>query len=147
MSLIPDNTIVDGYFYTFVYRAKDGSIDVDESPLIFCLGPSLKSDNCFVGLNFHKIPEKFREILIKKMHQSRGILEKNGRWLFSAKVLNEFVPGAMIAVREYNRKRVYHPFRIPSTEIPLYIYGDGKGRISDNIDMKKFIYERLKVKV
>lgn len=53
MALTQANDILNGYFYTFIYKAKDGSLDVDETPVIYCVGPAPGRDNNIIGLNFH----------------------------------------------------------------------------------------------
>lgn len=144
MALTQANDILNGYFYTFIYKAKDDRLDVDESPVIYCIGPSTRNENNFIGLNLHKMPEQLRESLILGMHKQKRILDSNSRALFSESELNTIVPGAKAAVREYNRKRVYYPLRIDSTEIILYLYDDGRQRIRKNKGLVDFIMARWK---
>jgi biotin synthase-related radical SAM superfamily protein len=128
MPIEASERVLNGYFYTFIYKAADTSSTVDEVPLIYCIGPSLKSPNCFVGLNLHHLPESAREILIRKMEAAKKVVSSGSRALFTDTELNTMVPGAKAAIREYNRKRIYRCYRIDSKEIPLYIYGDGQKR-------------------
>jgi hypothetical protein len=144
MALTQADLMQNGYFYTFIYKAKDDSLDVDESPVIYCIGPSLKNENNFIGLNLHKLPEQLRESLILGMQRRKGILDSNSRAIFSENELNAIVPGAKAAIREYNRKRVYYPLRIDSTDIILYLYDDGKQRIRNNKGLVDFILRRWK---
>lgn len=144
MAVTQANDILNGYFYTFVYKARSNGMDVDESPLIYCIGPSSERDNNFVGLNFHKLPEIYRETLIKGMHKAAGILESNSRAVFTPQELNSIAPGCIDAIREYSRKRVYYPLRIDTTEIIPYLYGDGKTRVQDNKGLYDFIMDHWK---
>ena len=144
MALTQANDILNGYFYTFIYKAKDVSLDVDESPVIYCIGPSLKNENNIIGLNLHKLPEQLRESLILGMHKRKGILDTVSRTLFSDTELNQIVPGAKAAIREYSRKRIYYPLRIDSPDIILYLYDDGKQRIRANKRLVEFIMNRWK---
>jgi hypothetical protein len=142
MAITQADNIINGYFYTFIYKAKDSSLEVDETPLIYCIGPSLKSENNIVGLNLHKLSEEMRETLIKGMQRRRGILNSVSRAVFSAIELNSILPGCISAIREYSRKRIYHALRIDSTDIYLYIYGDGKERVELNAPKYQRIAER-----
>lgn len=144
MALTQTSDILNGYFYTFIYKAKDGSLDVDDSPLIYCIGPSPEHENNIIGLNFHKLPEQLRETLIAGMHNRKRILDSNSRTLFSEKELNSIVPGAKACIREYNRKRIYNPLRIDNKELIYYIYGDGKQRNDSKPGMQEFIMNRWK---
>lgn len=144
MAITQADNIINGYFYTFIYKAKDSSLDVDESPLIYCIGPSLKSENNIVGLNFHKLPEQLRETLIAGMHRKKGILESNSRTMFSENELNSIVPGAKACLREYNRKRIYYPIRIDNKDVIYYIYGDGKQRVDRSPGLQEFVMNRWK---
>ena len=49
MALTQANDILNGYFYTFIYKAKDGSLEVDETPVIYCIGPAPGRDNNIIG--------------------------------------------------------------------------------------------------
>jgi hypothetical protein len=142
MAITPSNDILDGYFYTFIYKARENSLEVDESPLIFCIGPSLKNENNFIGLNLHKLSEQMREALIIGMQKRKGILNSVSRAIFSPIELNSILPGCISAIREYSRKRVFYSQRIDSTDIYLYIYGDGKERVVRNAPKYKRISER-----
>lgn len=142
MAISTANDILNGYFYTFIYKAKDTSLDVDESPLIYCIGPSPKNENNIVGLNLHKLSEEMRETLIKGMQKRRGILNSVSRAVFSTIELNSILPGCISAIREYSRKRIYYALRIDSTDIYLYIYGDGKERVDRNAPKYQRITEK-----
>ena len=142
MAITPSSDILNGYFYTFIYKARDNSLEVDESPLIFCIGPSLKNENNFMGLNLHKLSEPMREALIKGMQKRKGILNSVSRAVFSPVELNSILPGCISAIREYNRKRVFYAQKIDSTDIYLYIYGDGKERVDRNSPKYQRISEK-----
>ena len=144
MALKQTNDILNGYFYTFIYKAKDGSLDVDETPVIYCVGPAPGHDNNIIGLNFHKLPEQLRETLIAGMHRRKGILESNSRTIFSENELNSIVPGAKACLREYNRKRIYYPLRIDNKDVIYYIYGDGKQRVDGSPGLQEFVMNRWK---
>jgi hypothetical protein len=71
---------------------------------------------------------------------------RNGvRTLFSEDELNHLVPGCKIAVREYNRKRVFDCRQIDNEDIPYYIYG--KGAISEENRRPKLMDFLLKKKL
>lgn len=143
MSLQATDIIVNGYFYTFLYLSKDGSVKNDEVPLIYCIGPSTKNINNFFGLNFHHLPEEFRETMLIKMNEAKRLIDRDDRYLFSETELNKFVPGSRAAVREYNRKRVMKAFRIPSTEISMHIYEDGRIASNEGNDRSRFLEDRM----
>lgn len=142
MALTQANDILNGYFYTFIYKAKDGSLDVDETPVIYCVGPAPGHENNIIGLNFHKMPERLRETLVAGMHKRKRLLDSNSRTMFSEMELNSIVPGAKACLREYNRKRIYYPLRIDNTDLIYYIYGNGKGRIDQKTGMQEFVMQR-----
>lgn len=142
MAITPANDILNGYFYTFIYKARDPSLEVDENPLIFCIGPSLKNENNFIGLNLHKLSEEMRETLIRGMQKRKGILNSVSRAVFTAIELNSILPGCISAIREYSRKRVYYAQRIDSTDIYLYIYSDGRDRVDRNAPKYQRISEK-----
>lgn len=114
--------IVNGYFYTFMYKARSTEQDVDPFPLIYCIRPGEKDLNNFIGLNLHHLPVELREKLIKLMHKTKGMMDRP-RTIFSDTELNALVPGCKAAIREYSRKRVFDPKWITSDEIAYYIYG------------------------
>lgn len=147
MPIEASERVQNGYFYTFIYKAADTSQEVDETPLIYCIGPSLKNRNNFVGLNLHHLPENAREILIRKMEAAKKVVSSGSRAVFTDTELNTMVPGAKAAIREYNRKRVYSCYRIDSKEIPLYIYGDGKKRTKVDRSKLTMILRKLGIAV
>lgn len=122
------DTVVNGYFYTYLYYPVWDKAEVDQEPLIYCIGPSLKSLNCFIGLNLHHLPESQREQLITKMQQTKQFMRNGVRTLFTEDELNSFVPGCKMAVREYNKTRVFDCRIIDNEDIPYYIYGNGMPR-------------------
>lgn len=144
MALTQANDILNGYFYTFIYKAKDGSLEVDETPVIYCIGPAPGRDNNIIGLNFHKLPEVLRETLVAGMHKRKRLLDSNSRTIFSEMELNSILPGAKACLREYNRKRIYYPLRIDNKDLIYYIYGDGKQRIDRKPGMQEFVMNRWK---
>ena len=128
--MTPADSIVNGYFYTFIYKAKDVRDVVDEVPLIYCIGPSTKNINNFVGLNLHHLSIPMRETLLRGMERTKSAITSGSRTIFSESELNSILPGCKIAIREYSRKRVYQCYKIDTKEIPLYIYGDGRKHVT-----------------
>lgn len=140
------DTVVNGYFYTFLYVPKYKSKgEEDELPLIYCIGPAKYHENCFIGLNLHHLDESLREVLIYRMQSTKQFMRNGVRTLFSEDELNQLVPGCKIAVREYNRKRVFDCRQIDNEDIPYYIYG--KGAISEENRRPKLMDFLLKKKL
>jgi hypothetical protein len=125
MPIRSSDTVVNGYFYTYMYYPTWTNGPVDNEPLIYCIGPSLKSLNCFIGLNLHHLPVTQREQLISKMQSTKNFMRNGVRTLFTEEELNSLVPGCKIAVREYNKTKVFNCYRIDNEDIPYYIYSDG----------------------
>lgn len=120
----PSNTIVNGYFYSFTYNPPSMSKGYDRTPLVFVLGPSLKSLNNFVGINLHHLAPQQREYFIRNLQRIYNFMN-TPRTIVGENEITSILNGITIAKREYNRKFVSNCIRIPSQKVPLYIYGDG----------------------
>ena len=113
--------INNGYFYSFEYFSSNNSIGFDPNPFIYCIGPSLKNKNNFVGLNLHHLPISERKIFIKNMQKSFDFINDEDRHYLSEYSVLQMLPGAKYAIREYNRNRIYKPIKIFNFAVPLFL--------------------------
>lgn len=120
----PSNTIVNGYFYSFIYDTPSLKMGYDKTPFVFVIGPSLKSLNNFVGINLHHLPIKQREYFIKAFQRDYKFMN-NTRTVLDEKQCEGLLNGISLAFREYNKKFIKNCISINSKSVPLYIYGDG----------------------
>lgn len=122
----PADNIVNGYFYTFVYKPVSygsGSF-VDSRPIIYCIGPSITNKNNFRAINFNHLPMNVKKELLYKMIDAKEI--DKVRAIFTEDEINSLVPGSKIAVREYSRTRIYQPKEIARDQIVTYVLGNEK---------------------
>ena len=123
------NRIVNGYWYTFEYHNKSESVPgYDRFPFVYCIGPSTKNLNCFVGLNLHQLPLKARIEFIIRFDKFTRFREEDIRYVYTAEeLIQNFGAGLGIqgAIRYYNKKNIMNPYRILNKAVPLYIEYDG----------------------
>jgi|SRR5574344_56970 hypothetical protein len=117
--------IVNGFWYSFSYNPKTFNKDVDKFPFIYCIGPSLKSLNNFVGLNLHHIPLKVRFELIYKFQKFYNFMNVDRRYIITREQLETLVPGIGIAIREYDKRHILDAYRIINKAVPLYLKSNG----------------------
>lgn len=120
----PANNIVNGYFYSFQYNPPTVSKGYDKEPFVFVIGPSMKSINNFVGINLHHLPLNQRSFFIRCFQRDYRFMDVP-RKVITLEACSNLLNGITIAQREYNRKYITDCFRIESSKVPLYIFGNG----------------------
>lgn len=138
----PANTIVNGYFYSFVYNPPTYRKGYDATPLVFVVGPSTISLKNFVGINLHHLPPSQREFFIRNFQRTYRFMESQ-RMPIDQNQCEQLLPGITIAMRSYNREYVTDCVRIAQDRVPYYIFSDGhiSQETPDNTAMK-WIEER-----
>jgi hypothetical protein len=123
----PATLITNGHFYGFQYNPANIVPNYDAFPLIYCVGPSLTNINNIRGLNLHHIPRTQRFEFLKKMEKEYNFTNKS-RCVLTDDQLNRLLPGVIVAIREYSRKRMCQVFEIYNKSMPKFIYSDGNIR-------------------
>lgn len=120
--MTPTSLILNGYFYTFGYKPASTGLKfpIDSNPIIYCIAPSEVNKNNFIALNFNHLPKAKAVELITKMNNKKKVFSV--RAIFTETELNSLVPGALIAIREYNRTRIYNPQQFLGSGIISYLY-------------------------
>ena len=120
----PSNTVVNGYFYSFTYNPPSMTKGYDKSPLVFVLGPSLKSLNNFVGINMHHLTGTQRQNFISQFQRIYNFMDTE-RTVITEEACAKLLTGITIAYREYNKKYITNCVRINSKSICLYALTNG----------------------
>lgn len=117
--------VVNGYFYTYAYKAIHEDPAYDELPFIYCLAPHPKSQNCFVGINLHHLPTSERIDFLIELEKLYHILDNEERAIVDIDVIRRTMPSAKLALRVYNRKNVRRCYRVLNKAVGRYIDNDG----------------------
>jgi hypothetical protein len=118
--------VQDGYWYTFGYKALKDDPTYDKTPFILCLGPG-KNINCFVGINFHRVPLQDRVNFLLFLNEHFNMTTGDERIVdfVTSDGLKLKFPQVRSAIRTYNRTQVQNCYRVPGCEVGKYIEYDG----------------------
>lgn len=119
------NKIVNGYWYIFDYDSSSKEIGYDQQPLVFCIEPSQKNINVFVGLNLHHFPESARKEIYMKMVTASGFNKNEERHLLSLDTILNLINYTHLGIRHYNRKNIRNAYRIKNKELGKYLSFEG----------------------
>lgn len=146
---IKTNLIVNGYWYYFHYiNDKEMIKGYDEFPFIFCIEPvAAKNDNdlnSFWAINLHHLPYNERVEFIIKFDQMTNFLDGDSREIITCNYLvNQIYPSCQKAIRRYNKKHIWNPYRVPGQKVPFFIDYDGKIIMSSpNEIINKYMREK-----
>lgn len=122
---VTTSEIVNGFWYSFTYAAKNPVKGVDKDPFIFCIGPAENSLNCFVGLNLHQIPFAQRAEFIKLFQAQHAFMDQDTRIVLTQEQIKAMVPGIEIGFRVYDKKGIKSCVRVVNSAVPNYIFSKG----------------------
>lgn len=125
--------MINGCFYSFRYNPTYPVINIDYNPLIYCIGPSIRSINNVTGLNFHHVPKELRLQFLINFNKKYDFMNKD-RVIIDETEINRLLPGIKVAIREYNRKNMSQVYTISNKSIPTYINSIG--------DLKQYIPQK-----
>ena len=128
--------VQDGYFYTFGYTALRDDPMYDKTPFILCLGPA-KHPNCFVGINFHRVPlaERIKFLLFLDQHFNMKTGDDRIVDFITMDGLKYSFPEIRSAIRVYNRKQVQQIYRVPGRDVGKYIEYNGDFMMKEPSDI------------
>lgn len=125
------NSIVNGWWYTFLYDCSDNQVKkvgYDREPLIYCISPDDKNINCFWGINLHHLKTAKRIKLFEKMLSDKQFNRDEKRYFYTVEqilsYINEVNP-KYAGIRCYDRRKVKSAFRIKNQEIGKYLNSEG----------------------
>ena len=119
------NNIVNGYWYTFEYKSTKTTPGYDRFPFIYCIQPSEKNLNCFLGLNLHHLPLPQRIDFMIAFDKISNFREADIRKVYTKEFLTTLFPNCFSAIRYYNKKNIWNPVRVLNKSVPLYLEYNG----------------------